>query len=53
MKGSGYWAWAFGNIVNIICWAYLAIHFNKWWIALFAILFMPSIKHKEDSTNES
>ena len=28
------------NIVCVICWTILSIVFNKWWIALFAILFM-------------
>lgn len=38
------WAWAFKNIVAIVAWAALAILFNKWWIALFSLLFISSIK---------
>lgn len=32
------------NIVSIITWAALAVTFNKWWIALFAILFLTTIR---------
>lgn len=39
-----WWAWAIDNSVNIVCWTALAIYFNKWWIALFAILFTSSLK---------
>lgn len=28
------------NCINIICWISLAIFFDKWWIALFSILFI-------------
>ena len=28
------------NAINIICFALLAILFNKWWIVLFAALFL-------------
>lgn len=37
-------AWAFKNIIAIIAWTALAILFNKWWIALFSLLFISSIK---------
>ena len=32
------------NAVSLICWTALAIYFNKWWIALFPVLFLMSIK---------
>lgn len=32
------------NSVIMICWTALAAMFNKWWIALFAILFLFSAK---------
>ena len=32
------------NIVSIICWTILAIVFGHWWIALFGLLFMQSVK---------
>lgn len=32
------------NIICIICWAALAIIFEKWWITLFAILFISTFK---------
>lgn len=38
------WAWAVKNSICIICWTYLAIAFDKWWIALFCLLFMSSLK---------
>lgn len=41
-----YLAWAIKNSICIICWVILAIVFNKWWIALFAILFLSSIQWK-------
>lgn len=32
------------NIINIVCWTILAIIFNKWWVALFSILFIKTVK---------
>lgn len=42
------WAWAIKNSIVVIAWTALAIIFNKWWIALFALLFVSSLetKHK-------
>ena len=42
------WAWAIKNSIIVIAWTALAIVFNKWWIALFAALFVSSLetKHK-------
>ena len=42
------WAWAFKNSVVIITWAILAVVFDKWWIALFGLLFLSGLatKHK-------
>ena len=34
------WAIALKNSICMICWTALAVIFNKWWIALFAALFM-------------
>lgn len=36
------------NCVSIICFTILAIVFDKWWIAIFAILFLESVKSKTD-----
>ena len=44
MNKNAWWAWAVDNSINIICWTALAIYFNKWWIALFAALFISSLK---------
>lgn len=38
--------WAAKNSIAIIAWTVLAIIFNKWWIALFAALFMSSLETK-------
>lgn len=35
------------NAVVMICWTVLAIIFGRWWIALFAALFMVSIKNQQ------
>ena len=37
-------AWAIKNSVAIIAFALLSVVFEKWWIALFAILFMTNTK---------
>ena len=44
MNKSAWWAWTVDNSINIICWTALAIYFDKWWIALFAVLFISSLK---------
>jgi hypothetical protein len=38
------WAVALKNSVAIICWTFLAYHFDKWWVALFGILFLTKVK---------
>lgn len=40
------WAWAIKNSIDILVWVALAIVFNKWWIALFAILFVSGFQTK-------
>lgn len=35
-----WWVYVVSNIICVICWTALAIFFNKWWIALFALLFL-------------
>lgn len=47
-----YWAWALKNSISIVCWTILAIYFNKWWIALFAALFLSSISTKNGKDDE-
>lgn len=34
------------NTIRIICFAALAAYFNKWWIVLFAYLFIISEENK-------
>ena len=41
------WTCAIQNSICVICWTILAVIFNKWWIALFGILFWSSIRTKE------
>jgi hypothetical protein len=43
------WAWAIKNIVDVLAWVALAIVFNKWWIALFTILFVSGLETKHKS----
>lgn len=38
------WAWTIKNCSAIFAWVTLAVVFNKWWIALFALLFMSGLK---------
>ena len=40
------WAWVIKNSIAVLTWATLAVVFNKWWIALFAILFLSSLTTK-------
>lgn len=35
------------NVASIACFTVLAIHFEKWWIALFALLFCSYIESKK------
>ena len=49
MNRSFIWAWAFKNIVAIVGWTALAILSDKWWIALFALLFVSDISTKTNS----
>ena len=43
------WAWAIKNSIVVIAWTVLAIVFNKWWIALFAALFVNGIETKHQT----
>lgn len=44
MNKHAYWAWAIKNSIAILCWTALAIIFNKWWIAIFASLFLSDLR---------
>ena len=46
MDKNAWWAWTIKNSVSVICWVALAVIFNKWWIALFGLLFMSDFKMK-------
>lgn len=48
MNKNTIWACAINNLISISCWTILALIFNRWWIALFAILFLafPKTVHK-------
>lgn len=43
---SVYWSTAIVNVAIMICWTALAIHFDKWWIALFAVICLRDISWK-------
>lgn len=49
MDRSFLWVWTIKNSVCMICWTVLAVVFNKWWVALFALLFMSDIQTKHES----
>ena len=44
MNKHAYWTWAIKNCTAIICFTVLALTFNKWWIVLFALLFLNDLK---------
>ena len=59
MKNYNFWLLLINVISNLgimAAWTILAIFFNKWWIALFAILCFTSIKvmtnHKDKEEQE-
>ena len=43
------WILAIKNSIALLSWVALAIIFNKWWIALFAALFLSDITTKYKS----
>ena len=47
MKGV-YYAVLLENVAMMICWTVLAIHFGKWWIALFSVLCFSSLKNSNN-----
>lgn len=47
MNKSVWWALAIKNSICVICWVVLAIVFNKWWVALFSLLFLSSLQTKK------
>ena len=49
MNKNIYWSVAIKNSICVICWTALAIIFHKWWIAIFAALFLTSIETKHKS----
>lgn len=43
----GAWAaWTVKNSVVLLCFTFLAIHFDKWWIILFSVLCLSSLETK-------
>lgn len=46
MMNKTIWAIALKNSICMICWTALAVFFDKWWIALFAVLFMAEYTTK-------
>lgn len=52
-KNRIWWAYAVKNSVMMICWAALAIYFGKWWIALFAAVFLTSLKIDTDREEDN
>ena len=52
MKNMAYIAYIIRNIATIICFTYLAVHFNHWWIILFSALFMVDIRQRGGKENK-
>ena len=55
MKNEKFWLLLINGINNLgimAAWTILAIFFNKWWIALFAILCFTSIKVRTNHEDE-
>ena len=48
MNKNIYWSNAIKNSICVICFTALAIIFHKWWIVLFAALFMTSYETKHN-----
>ena len=46
MSRSAWTAWAVKNSIVMICFTALAVHFNHWWIVLFAAFFVSSLERK-------
>lgn len=48
MKNNTIWACAISNMLFVSCFTILAAFFDRWWIALFAILFIsfPKVAHR-------
>ena len=44
MNKSVWAAWAVKNIVVLVCFTFLAVHFDTWWIVLFAAFFTSSLQ---------
>ena len=36
------------NTISLALWVVMAIAFNKWWIALFSILFLTSVEKEKN-----
>lgn len=43
-----WWYLLIKNSVVVICFTLLAVRFDKWWIALFALLFPTTIDSKRN-----
>lgn len=55
MKNDNFWLLLINAISNLgimAAWTILAIFFNKWWIALFAILCLTTIKVETNDDND-
>ena len=48
MNKHAWWAWAVKNSIVIICFTSVAISTGKWWVALFGLLALTSLKVESD-----
>lgn len=47
-----WWYLLIKNSVVIICFTLLAIHFDKWWIVLFSVLFITFVEIKNKASQK-
>ena len=48
MNNKLFWLCAVKNVLALICFTVLAIVFQRWWIVLFALLFMSGVETKRN-----
>ena len=48
MSNKLFWLCIVKNVLALICFTVLSIVFQRWWIVLFALLFMSSVETKRN-----
>ena len=47
-----WWGYVIKVSIAMMCWTLLAIHFEKWWIALFVTLFLGKLEVSRKTHSE-